>query len=66
MDCRIVEDQSCSLMQAPDKGLPAPDAVIYLAMKPEAAALRAGYGNERYEKVHLNRHHRVSVNDHHH
>ncbi|KAK9917300.1 hypothetical protein WJX75_002930 [Coccomyxa subellipsoidea] len=36
--------------KAPDKGLPAPDAVIYLAMKPEAAALRGGYGNERYEK----------------
>ena len=41
------------LGQAPDKGLPAPDAVIYLAMSPEAASLRGGYGNERYEKVHL-------------
>lgn len=37
--------------QAPDRGLPAPDAVIYLAMTPEAAALRGGYGSERYEKV---------------
>ncbi|EIE20471.1 hypothetical protein COCSUDRAFT_48524 [Coccomyxa subellipsoidea C-169] len=36
--------------KAPDKGLPAPDAVIYLSMSPEAAALRGGYGKERYEK----------------
>ncbi len=38
-------------MQAPDKGLPAPDATIYLSMTPEAAAKRGGYGSERYEKV---------------
>jgi hypothetical protein len=37
--------------QAPDRGLPAPDAVIYLHLTPEAAALRGGYGAERYEKV---------------
>ncbi|BDA50650.1 Thymidylate kinase [Coccomyxa sp. Obi] len=41
--------------KAPDKGLPAPDAVIYLAMTPEAAALRGGYGNERYEKEEMQR-----------
>lgn len=41
------------LGQAPDKGLPAPDVVIYLAMTPEEAALRGDYGKERYEKVHL-------------
>jgi len=39
------------LTQAPDKGLPAPDATIYLSMTPEAAAKRGGYGSERYEKV---------------
>lgn len=37
--------------QAPDRGLPAPDAVIYLHLSPEAAAQRGGYGGERYEKV---------------
>ena len=39
--------------QAPDRGLPAPDATIYLRMTPEAAAKRGGYGSERYEKVQL-------------
>lgn len=53
---RIRERPGLVLGQAPDKGLPAPDAVIFLAMTPEAAALRGGYGNERYEKVHLLKH----------
>ncbi|GKY91487.1 hypothetical protein MPSEU_000120900 [Mayamaea pseudoterrestris] len=35
---------------APDKGLPAPDCVIFLDMEPEQAAERGGYGNERYEQ----------------
>ena len=39
-------------LQAPDSGLPAPDATIYLSMTAEAAAKRGGYGSERYEKVH--------------
>ena len=38
-------------LQAPDSGLPAPDATIYLSMTAEAAAKRGGYGSERYEKV---------------
>ena len=38
-------------LQAPDSGLPAPDATIYLSMTAEAAAKRGGYGRERYEKV---------------
>jgi dTMP kinase len=33
-----------------DKGLPAPDAVIYLNISVENAEKRGGYGNERYEK----------------
>ena len=39
--------------QAPDRGLPAPDVVIHLHLSPADAALRGGYGAERYEKVSL-------------
>ena len=38
-------------MQNPDSGLVAPDVVIQLAMEPEAAAARGGFGEERYEKL---------------
>ena len=34
-----------------DVGLPAPDAIIYLDITPENAALRGNYGEERYEKI---------------
>ena len=34
----------------PDRGLPAPDAVIYLDVSSEVARQRGGYGEERYEK----------------
>ena len=37
--------------KACDKGLPAPDAVIYLDLAVEDAAVRGNYGEERYEKV---------------
>lgn len=37
-------------MQAPEKGLPAPDRVLYLNLDIEAAAARGGFGTERYEK----------------
>ncbi|GAX21444.1 dTMP kinase [Fistulifera solaris] len=36
--------------QAPDRGLPAPDCVIFLDMSTEQAEERGGYGQERYEK----------------
>jgi len=36
--------------KSPDAGLPAPDLVVFLDIAPEAAALRGGYGEERYEK----------------
>lgn len=36
--------------RAPDVGLPAPDAVLFLDIAPEQARLRGGYGEERYEK----------------
>lgn len=32
-----------------DIGLPAPDLVLFLDLSPEAAKLRGGYGEERYE-----------------
>lgn len=36
---------------APDEGLPAPDAVLYMALAPEVAAQRGGFGQERYEQA---------------
>ena len=36
---------------APDAGLPAPDAVLYLDLAPAAAAARGGFGAERYEEA---------------
>ncbi len=41
---------SVAWCRAPDEGLPAPDVVFYLALPPGAAAARAGFGGERYEK----------------
>ncbi|XP_054812967.1 thymidylate kinase isoform X2 [Prosopis cineraria] len=37
--------------KAPEVGLFAPDAVIFLDISPEKAAERGGYGGERYEKL---------------
>ncbi len=34
-----------------DKGLPAPDVVIYLDIPVDEAALRGSYGEERYERI---------------
>jgi len=39
--------------RAPDAGLPAPDLTLFLDISPEAAQLRGGYGEERYEKEEL-------------
>lgn len=38
-------------LQHSDKGMPAPDVVIYLDMAPEAAARRGQYGEEKYENI---------------
>lgn len=35
----------------PDKGLPLPDAILYLSLPPDVASARAAYGVERYETV---------------
>jgi dTMP kinase len=37
--------------KAPDAGLPAPDLVLFLDLPAEVAQARAGYGEERYERV---------------
>ncbi len=36
---------------APERGLPAPDVVIFLELSAAAAQARGGYGDELYEKV---------------
>jgi dTMP kinase len=36
--------------KSPDVGLPRPDAVVFLDLKPEEAEKRGGYGDEKYEK----------------
>lgn len=36
--------------RSPEIGLPQPDLVLFLDISEEAAALRGGYGEERYEK----------------
>eukprot|EP00542_Grammatophora_oceanica_P007662 CAMPEP_0194064246 /NCGR_PEP_ID=MMETSP0009_2-20130614/82485_1 /TAXON_ID=210454 /ORGANISM="Grammatophora oceanica, Strain CCMP 410" /LENGTH=198 /DNA_ID=CAMNT_0038716655 /DNA_START=83 /DNA_END=679 /DNA_ORIENTATION=+ len=36
--------------KGPDRGLPAPDAVIFLDLSQDEAQKRGGYGGERYEK----------------
>ena len=37
--------------KACDKGLPAPDVIIYLDIPIEDASQRGEFGNERYEKI---------------
>ncbi|EFJ13525.1 hypothetical protein SELMODRAFT_122192 [Selaginella moellendorffii] len=37
--------------KAPEVGLPAADLVLYLDISPEEAAVRGGYGDERYEQL---------------
>lgn len=39
--------------RTPDAGLPAPDLTFFLDISPEAAKVRGGYGDERYEKEEL-------------
>lgn len=39
--------------EAQETGLPAPDAVLYLALSLDEAAARGGFGEERYEKREL-------------
>ncbi|EIW78885.1 thymidylate kinase [Coniophora puteana RWD-64-598 SS2] len=36
--------------QSPDRGLPAPDLILFLDINPEVAGSRGGYGDERYEQ----------------
>lgn len=39
--------------KSPDHGLPQPDIILFIDLPPEVAQQRAGYGQERYEKVEL-------------
>ena len=39
----------------PDRGLPAPDAVLFLDLSVEDAANRGAFGSERYEKEEMQR-----------
>lgn len=41
---------SLTWAREPEVGLPRPDLVIFLDLKPEAAEERGGYGDEKYEK----------------
>ena len=38
-----------------DKGLPAPDVIIFLDINVDTASLRGQYGEERYEKIDFQR-----------
>jgi len=49
--CPVLANRGLLLRQAPDRGLIAPDVVLFLAMDPAAAASREGFGEERYEKL---------------
>lgn len=39
-----------SWARGPETGLPRPDLVVFLDLKPEVARARGGWGEERYEK----------------
>lgn len=41
--------------RAPEVGLPRPDVVVFLDLSEEVAALRGGWGEERYEKAEMQR-----------
>ena len=41
--------------QAPERGLPRPDLVVFLDLTPEEASRRGGWGGEVYEKAEMQR-----------
>lgn len=45
------EGFSIDWCKQPDCGLPRPDLVLYLNLRPDAAAKRGNFGNERYEQT---------------
>ena len=47
--------KSLSWCKEPDKGLPCPDAVIFLKVSEEAQQLRGNWGDERFETNKLQR-----------
>lgn len=42
-----------SWARAPERGLPRPDAVVFLDLTPEEASRRGGWGDEVYEKAEM-------------
>ena len=48
--CMNCINSGMPFMQAPERGLPAPDRILYLNLEVAAAAARGGFGVERYEK----------------
>lgn len=51
--CNHQSNLSIEWCRAPDIGLPAPDAVIFLDLSQEDAERRGGFGEERYENSNL-------------
>ena len=49
--CVCLQVASLEWCKGPEIGLPAPDAVFYLSLSPEAAKERSEYGSERYENT---------------
>lgn len=46
----VLDELSIEWCKVPDKGLPAPDLVVFLDMSVEQSKLRGDFGAERYEK----------------
>jgi dTMP kinase len=44
-----------SWARAPERGLPRPDAVVFLDLDEATAAARGGWGDEKYEKAEMQR-----------
>lgn len=47
----FIQGFSIDWCKQPDCGLPRPDLVLYLNLRPDAAAKRGNFGNERYEQT---------------
>ena len=46
-----IQVASLDWCKGPDRGLPAPDVVLYLQLSSQVAQNRSNYGDERYEKT---------------
>mmetsp|Transcript_25764 Transcript_25764/g.89722 ORF Transcript_25764/g.89722 Transcript_25764/m.89722 type:complete len:229 (-) Transcript_25764:23-709(-) len=57
------EGMSVEWCRAPERGLPAPDVVLFLDLSVEEAAARGGFGEERYEVEEFQRRVRKNFSD---